>query len=379
MPRAAAASSSAASFFNSSSGQVHERHRLTPADSRWRRLRCSADVLPPEEPDPDRLSDEDREDDEAEQDRVRRCLAQQCAVEERMHDDQREQCVVQSLQPLPVLGFERPQGGVAGESEQPCHDHQRGKPGPVPQAETVAQRAAMGDEEVEEVADLSSAMHPERGDNVDAAEDGRPRPYVTAQVARDGIPPAEEEVGRPDEEREPEQREGNVAGGDGKPSLERALSDLLSTWADTRGFALALLLGRLVSTLLLRRLVSALLHRSGPTSAVLAGLARWEFAGKRAAENVRLRIFAGVEARKSHEQDDDHGAREGDWQMVANEAAKNASREVAGGARLSRGSHGWLHRHVKRPWPIQTPGVGRMRSPSSAPSYGGGRPDRVVR
>jgi hypothetical protein len=60
-------------------------------------------------------------------------------------------------------------------------------------------------------------MHLKSVDHVDDAEEGRPRSRVTAQIARDGIPPAEQEVGRPDQEREPEEPEGDVAGGDGKP------------------------------------------------------------------------------------------------------------------------------------------------------------------
>ena len=52
-------------------------------------------------------------------------------------------------------------------------------------------------------------------DYMDDAKNGRPRSYVAAQIVRDGIPPAEQEVGWPDEEREPEEPEGEVASGDG--------------------------------------------------------------------------------------------------------------------------------------------------------------------
>jgi hypothetical protein len=119
--------------------------------------------------------------------------------------------------------------------------------------------------------------------------------------------------------------------------------------------AFALLLGRLVAApLLLGRLVAApLLHRSGPAAAVLPGLASGEVPGKRATEDVRL--LAGLEARQSHEQDKDHGTRNGEWQMVAKNTAKSAATQVTAGARPIRRSGGWLRTHsglpcVSRVW-----------------------------
>lgn len=124
-----------------------------------------------------------------------------------MRDDQREQGVVQALEVLPDPGFKFPQGGVAGKSEQPHHDHRGGKPGPVPQAKAIEPRAAIGRDEVaEEVGERS--MHLESVGHVDDAEDDCPRPRVTAQIARDEIPPTEQKVDRPDEKREPEEPEG---------------------------------------------------------------------------------------------------------------------------------------------------------------------------
>jgi hypothetical protein len=54
-------------------------------------------------------------------------------------------------------------------------------------------------------------------DHVDDAEESRPDPLVTAQIAGDVIALAEQEVGRPDEERECEE-----PGGDGEPLCEVA-------------------------------------------------------------------------------------------------------------------------------------------------------------
>jgi hypothetical protein len=80
---------------------------------------------------------------------------------------------------------------------------------------------------------------------------------------------------------------------------------------------------------LLRRLVApARLHRSCLTAAVLAGLARGEVAGKRAAEDVPLGILAGIEAWECHEQDEDHGTRERERQVMAQNAEKDTALEA---------------------------------------------------
>jgi len=73
-------------------------------------------VPPSPQPDPHRLSDEDRDDAEAEQERKGGCHPQQRTVEERVQDDQREQGVVQALEPLPEPGFEFAQSEVAANS-----------------------------------------------------------------------------------------------------------------------------------------------------------------------------------------------------------------------------------------------------------------------
>lgn len=171
-----------------------------------------------------------------------------------MRDDQRDQGVVQALEVLPSLGFEFPQGEVAGKSEQPHHDHRGGKPGPVRQAKAIGQRAAIGcDEVIEEVGE--PVMHLKSVDHVDDAEDDRPCPHITAQIARDGIPPTQQEVGRPDEERENEEPEGEVAGGDGKPTVAEAEEGLAWSLVRTRGLAPAVT----------RRsgLLRAMIHRPG--------------------------------------------------------------------------------------------------------------------
>src|SRR5207245_8819763 len=67
----------------------------------------SASASPPPQPDAHRLSGKDRDDAEGEQKRERRRYPQQCAVKDRVRDDQRKQGVVQALEPLPGRGFER--------------------------------------------------------------------------------------------------------------------------------------------------------------------------------------------------------------------------------------------------------------------------------
>lgn len=52
------------------------------------------------------------------------------------------------------------------------------------------------------------------------AETCGPHPHIAAQIARDGIPPAEQEVGRSDEEREPKRPGGDIAGGNREPLVE---------------------------------------------------------------------------------------------------------------------------------------------------------------
>jgi hypothetical protein len=126
--------------------------------------------------------------------------------------------------------------------------------------------------------------------------------------------------------------------------------DLLSTWTNTWGLAPALLLGRLVApTLLLgRSMAPTLLHRSHLPAAVLSGLARGKVPGKRAAEDVGLGVLAGVEARETHEEDEDHGTREGEWQMVAKKAAKSAATHTQCSSGLRCCSWVWSARRTLR-------------------------------
>jgi hypothetical protein len=65
-----------------------------------------------------------------------------------------------------------------------------------------------------------------------------------------------------------------------------------------------------------------------------SGLASLSLLGKRAADEVRVGIPAGLEGRENHEQDEYDGAREAEWHMVA----KNAATQVAARARLTRRS-----------------------------------------
>jgi len=123
-----------------------------------------------------------------------------------------------------MSGFEFPQREVAGNSEQAHYDDGGGKPGPVPQAKTIGQQASVGCDEVgEHPTELSTAVHQQSEDYVDHADHGCPNPDITGEIARDGSPPAEQEVGRPDQERERQESDANVAGGSGKPLGEEAV------------------------------------------------------------------------------------------------------------------------------------------------------------
>lgn len=263
-----------------------------------------------------------------------------------MHDDQHEQDVVQALDPLPGPGFEFPQGGVAGDSEQPHHDHERGKPGPVPQAKAIGPRAAIGRDEIaQEVADPSAAMHLQSEDHVDDAADGRPCPKVTAQIARNWIPLAEQEVGGPDEKRERQEPEGDVAGGESKLPVEGAVADLVRAWT-----------GVVPAATHRSGVIPAMPHRSGVFPAVIHRSALDSVPGKRTTEDVPVRLLVGVEERETHEQDKDDGTRYGEWHMVE----KNATTQVATGAkRRIRRTSGRLRTHrCGIPWSLGPP---RMR------------------
>ena len=66
-------------------------------------------------------------------------------------------------------------------------------------------------------------MHKESDNYVNHADDGCPHPHVTRQIGRDGKPPVEQQVCRPNEERKTEERESDVAGGSGKPRDKQAV------------------------------------------------------------------------------------------------------------------------------------------------------------
>jgi hypothetical protein len=53
-------------------------------------------------------------------------------------------------------------------------------------------------------------MQLKSGNRVDHAGDGSQCPCISAQVVRDGIPPAQQEIRRADEERESQEPEGDV-------------------------------------------------------------------------------------------------------------------------------------------------------------------------
>jgi hypothetical protein len=86
-------------------------------------------------------------------------------------------------------------------------------------------------------------------------------PHVTAQIARDGIPPTPQEVGRSDEEGKREVREGDVP----SAAVQTSAPGSPQSLGRARGLAAAVPLRNLVSpALLLRRLpAAAVSHRSG--------------------------------------------------------------------------------------------------------------------
>ena len=235
-----------------------------------------------------------------------------------MQDDQHEQGVVQTLEALPELGLEFPQRDVAGNGEQPNHDHQRHKAGPVPQAETVQQQAAIGrDEEGEEGAHPAAAQ--QHQDRVNHAADHRPRPHVTAQIVRNGRPPAEQEVGWPDKERDRDEAERKVAAGEDEPRDEGAVlaaalighSRLAIAMTGRSGVAPAVMHYCGVAASMNHRLAPAVIHRCG----VAASL-----------------IHMGI--REIHEYDHDHATRNGEGRVVEKEAPPQIA---ASAKRLSRG------------------------------------------
>src|SRR2546425_2187566 len=67
-------------------------------------------------------------------------------------------------------------------------------------------------------------VHQHCGDRVDDAEDRCPYAYIAAQIARDRIPSAEQEIRRAQKEREREQADANIARGNGE-----LLNELLNT------------------------------------------------------------------------------------------------------------------------------------------------------
>jgi len=79
------------------------------------------------------------------------------------------------------------------------------------------------------------------------------------------------------------------------------------------------------------RVVAAMIHRRS--------VARSSLLGKRATDEVRMGVQAHIEERKTHEQEEDHGARKGEWQMVEKQATPLFA---AGAQRLFRRSGVWL-------------------------------------
>ena len=58
-------------------------------------------------------------------------------------------------------------------------------------------------------------MHKESSDYMNHTDNGRPHPYIARQIARDGSPPAQQQVTGSDQERQPEESKCNVACGRG--------------------------------------------------------------------------------------------------------------------------------------------------------------------
>lgn len=133
-----------------------------------------------------------------------------------MQHDQREQGIVQALEVLPAPGVELPQGAVGGDSEQPTTITVAASPFQFPRRKLLVSGLPFGDEVVEDVGDLSRGHAP-------AIQRSRGRRWRWPSTSpghgadssrRDSASRAE---GRPpDEEREPEELEGNLARSDGK-------------------------------------------------------------------------------------------------------------------------------------------------------------------
>src|SRR6266496_613966 len=99
-----------------------------------------------------------------------------------MHDDQREQSVVQALQSLPAPGFEFPQGEVIGYSEQANDNHCGGQPSPIAPAKRIGQWDAIRRKKVKEDSFDKwrwRSMNKKSDNHMDHTEDGCPHPHVT--------------------------------------------------------------------------------------------------------------------------------------------------------------------------------------------------------
>ena len=64
-------------------------------------------------------------------------------------------------------------------------------------------------------------MYKESKNHVNHTEDGCPHPHVARQVARDWIPPSQQEIPRPDQECQSEEPKGDVTSSGGQPRKEQ--------------------------------------------------------------------------------------------------------------------------------------------------------------
>lgn len=299
-----------------------------------------------------------------------------------MEDDQREQGIVQALKPLPRPGSEPAECGVAGSREKAHRHNDGGETGPVAQTETIRQQGSIfSSEEVQDGGNETTAvtdMDQDCGNHVNGAEDRRPYPDVTAQIGRDRVSSAEQEIRRPEKERDGKQAKSEVSRGNGEPlnaAREPHLRRLLSGSTVARmllgsrnapvthrlsfgpariarslGAMRSINMTSAVSPPVANRVVpmthETVMVRSdnrtfGLACPVLALRLR-----KHPADYVRVLVRVRVEHRERHEQDKESRTRNGERDMVEKDAPAMAA---VGAKRLNRRLAGRTHGHVNEP------------------------------
>jgi hypothetical protein len=177
-------------------------------------------------------------------------------------------------------------------------------------------------------------VHLQSEDHVDNAEDGRPCPHVTAQIARDGIPPAEHEVRGSDEKREREESGRDVSRRGGQSGLGEAVLDRARTRAGVtrlRPSATMSCLWILAPAVTDRweltcavtrcwRLAATVLYRRGRFRTMTHRPALADRLGQRPTRHVRPRVRPRIEHREAHEEEKGPDARDRERHMVAKKA-----------------------------------------------------------